>query len=404
MPRSGPTAFVAGSSKADRLFNPHGRRHYRKNYDLRELPVGLAILVGLVGIGGWVAYKGAHPDPSLLALDVVPAGDKGASDKGAVKAEDRGPFPKELSADGWKESAVRSFDPDTLYVKINGRAGYYKSFGVRMLYFMSLEKEDDPATVVDLELYDHGTAENALGAYNGERGADNQPEVTDQGLTHYARNALYLTQGRFYLRAVGSDESPPIIAQLKKVRARFEAELEGEPLPWSYALFIGKMGFKPGALSYAAENAFNFGFARAVNVARLKDETELFVVLAADDKAAQALASKFVAGFKEYGSEVKPGWVQDQYIQTIATARGKGRWVFGVRGAPNLGAAQSGLARLTEGLDGFAVPEASAPSPDEGKSTAAAATGDEDYDEEGEGEGASPEEGEDEGGVDEYDE
>ncbi|MEO1338489.1 MAG: hypothetical protein AAFV29_22795, partial [Myxococcota bacterium] len=50
-----PTECVGRQSKADRLFNPNGRRHFRKNYDLRELPVGLLILAGLVAIGGWAA-------------------------------------------------------------------------------------------------------------------------------------------------------------------------------------------------------------------------------------------------------------------------------------------------------------------------------------------------------------
>ena len=112
---------MAASGKADRLFNPHGRRHYRKNYDLREVPIGLVIIVGLVAVGGWVVYKGAHPDPSLLALDVVPSGTAlAAVAPAASEPEGRGPFPEDLAVDGWKESGVRNFGPDTLYVKING--------------------------------------------------------------------------------------------------------------------------------------------------------------------------------------------------------------------------------------------------------------------------------------------
>ena len=168
---------------------------------------------------------------------------------------------------------------------------------------MSLEKDDDPATIVDLELYDHGNVDNALGAYNGERGADNPPEVSEQGLSHYSRNAMYLTAGRFYLRAVGSDESDVIRGQLEQVYQRFRAELDGEPLPWSFGLFVAKMGFKAGDLAFFPENAFNFGFAKEVNVARQPDETELFVVLTDDAAAATGLAEQFLGGFREYGTE-----------------------------------------------------------------------------------------------------
>ena len=283
---------------------------------------------------------------------------------------------------------------------------------MKQLHFLSLEKDDDPAMVVDLELYDHGTVDNALGAYNGERGGDTQPEVSDSGLTHYDRNALYMTLGRYYLRAVGSDESAPILAQLKRVRSRFAAELKGEPLPWSYALFIGKMGFKPGALSYFPENAFNFSFAKNVNVARLEDDTELFVI-ASDASSSVALARTYVDGFRGYGEDVEPGWVQDQYIQTIATAQAQGAWVVGVRGAPNIAAAKAGLARLQKGLDGFAVPNtaaaAAAPSADEGyaegegEPTGTAEGGGSDAVGEGEGEStAGRTEGEYDEGEDEY--
>lgn len=354
---------MGSPNKSDRLFNPYGRRHYRKNYDLRELPIGFAILICLAGVAGWVGYKGAHPDPSLLALDVVPAGEKVGAQPND-EAAGRGAFPTDLALEGWQESGVRTFEADNLYVKINGRAGYYKSFGVQRLHFMSVQRGDDPSVVVDLELYDHGTSANALGAYNGERGEDSQPEVTDRGLSHYSRNAMYLTRGRYYLRAVGSSESEAVIAQLENVKARFEAEVEGEALPWSYALFIGKMGFESGALAYFPENAFNFSFANQVNVARLADETELFVVLAADEQKAQATAERYLDGFREYGADVEPGWIEDRYIQTIAHATEQGRWVIGVRGAPNLAAARAALARLKSGLDGFDVPEGARAAPD----------------------------------------
>jgi len=326
-------------------------------------------------------------------LDVVPTGDK-ASVEAPPTSEERGPLPMRLAMEGWEEGPARSYDPDNLYVKINGRAGYYRSFGVQRLYCLTLQKGDDPTTVIDLEMYDHGSVENALGAYNGERGADQDPQVLTQGLTHYARNALYLTLGRYYLRAVGSDETPPILAQLKKVRARFEEDVKGEPLPWSYALFIGKMGFKAGALTYFTNNAFNFSFANGVNVVRLDDETELFAELAVDAATAQAQAQRYIEGFKGYGAEVEPGWIRDQYIQTIATAQTSERWVIGVRGAPNLAAAKSSLTRLQAGLQGFVVPKGAAAGVDSNatqkpqapKQDAAQSGADEDYEEEESGE------------------
>jgi len=342
----------------DRLFVKNPFKHYRKTYNLTEVRIGLVILIGLAAILGWVVHKGQNPDPSLLALDVMVEGGK----KAAAGPVDRGPLPKDLVLEGWKEGRVRSFDPDNLYEKINGRAGYYQSFGVEAMHFLTLEKEGAPTTLVDLELFDLGKPVNALGAYNGERDKDATPTVGERGLSHYSRNAMYLTRGKFYLRAIGSEESEAVLAQLKKVEARFDADLEGQPLPWSYALFLGRLELPPDAIAYFAENAFGFSdFASEVNVGRLEDETELFVKVAKDEADAAALAKKFDEGFAGYGEVKAGGFVEDRYIQTISKSGHIGRWVYGVRGAPDVAQAKAGLARLNKALDGLEVPQGAAP-------------------------------------------
>lgn len=340
--------------KDDRVFVKNGFRHYRKTYDLTEVRIGAVLLLGLAVVVAWVMYKGQHPDPSLAALDVVAAGVT------EVKV-DRAPLPTELTIEGWKEGPVRVFEFKNLYEKINGREGYYKSFGFERLHFVTLEKEDDPTTIVDLELFNQSKAVNALGAYNGERDKEATPEVGEQGLTHYSRNALYLTRGQYYLRAVGSDESEPVLKQLAHVRTRFEAELDGEALPWSYALFLGKLELSPDAIAYFTENAFGFAdFAADVNVGRLKDETELFVKVATDEGAATKLAEQFNQGFLGYGQAKAGGFVEDRYIQTISKAASQGPWAYGVKGAPDIAAAAAGLKRLAEALSGFPVPQVDA--------------------------------------------
>ena len=60
--------------------------------------------------------------------------------------------------------------------------------------------------------------------------------------------------------------------------------------------------------------------------------------------------------------EVKAGgFVEDRYIQTISKSGHIGRWVYGVRGAPDVAQAKAGLARLNKALDGLEVPQGAAP-------------------------------------------
>jgi len=329
------------TKKADRIFVQNGRRLYRRRFSTTEIRLGFLVLIALFSILGWVAWKGAHPDPALFALDTDLA------QPAAARGVDRGPVPTGLASEGWSEGDLSQFDTDNLYVKINGREGYYKSFGFERLYFLSIIMTQDVQTAVDIELYDLGSTANAVGAYSGERSPGVTPQASESGLEHLDRNALFLTRGRFYLRAIGSDESPEVIAQLEHLRRRFDTELPAEPLPWGYALFAGRMGIEPGAISFVPENAFSFGFARNVYSARLEDDAELFVTSAGSEAGARELAQQFMDGFRQYGTG-GGDFIKDQYLGTWATATVSGPWVVGIHRARDASAAREAVDELAD--------------------------------------------------------
>jgi hypothetical protein len=124
---------------------------------------GGVVLASLAGIGTWVAWRGAHPDPALFASGLEHLTVK------TPPSSDRTPFPPDLAVPGWQEGPVAHYDSTNLYVKIDGREDYYKSFGFKALHCVSLSSGGDSALTVDVELFDLGTAANALGAYAGER-------------------------------------------------------------------------------------------------------------------------------------------------------------------------------------------------------------------------------------------
>jgi hypothetical protein len=331
-------------SREDQVFVRDGRRHHRARYSWNELRAGAGMLLLLAAILAWVAWRGAHPDPSLLATSTLP------DDASTPPAADRGPLPAGLAAAGWSEGPASTFGPENLYVKIDGREDYYKSLGFRRLWCVTLTSVAASPSVVDVEAYDLGEAANALGAFAGERPADAAVDVRADGLAAFHRNALYVVRGALYVRAIGSDETPALRAELEHLRARLEAELPGAPLPQGWALFVARLGLDPGAVSYTAENAFSFGFAKDVWSARLADETELFVIAAGDDAAADSLAGRFCRGFSEYGDAAGNSrsvrWVQDRYIRTVSGAKALGPWTIGVRGAPDRAAAEAALSKL----------------------------------------------------------
>jgi Family of unknown function (DUF6599) len=357
----------------DRVLVKDGRRHHRPVYSRTEFRLGMVLLAGLAGLVSWVVWRGAHPDPELFSMEenlAEPGGSvtvlesrpapslTGAAAPSAPAATaDRGPLPEGLAGDGWTEGPVSTFGVDDLYVKIDGREGYYKSFGFRQLWFVSLSRADDPATVVDVEVYDLGEVGNALGAYAGERPQGGKPDIVADGLSHLDRNALCVTRGHFYIRAIGSDEGPVVRKELEKLRGVLEDGIEGAALPLTFGLFVGQLGMGPDQVSYVAENAFSFGFASDVYVARLEDDTELFVVRKETEEDAKALANRFHEGFLGYGSAIDPSlgvsWTEDRYIRTVAGAKHVGRWTIGVRGAPDRGAAEDGVRKLDDAVRRF---------------------------------------------------
>ena len=342
-------------SDDDRLFVRDGWRHYRRTYSLTEVRWGLAVLGVLLAITGWVAWKGRHPDPTLFADGTALL--KGAAAPAAAPTGDRGPLPPNLAGAGWREERIAQFDPDNLYVKIDGRADWFKGFGFKRLYDVLLVSAQDPATTVDVEMYDLGRVANALGAYGGERAPDVKPQLDEAGLHHLARNALYLVRGPYYLRVIGSDESPAVTEKLRALADTLGAQIKGEPLPWAYGLFVGGLGIDPGRVAYFVENAFSFGFARDVWAARPKgkdDDLELFVVARSTAADARALAEALRKGFLGFGQaagkQAGVALIKDQFLNAFTAVTTRDRFVLGVRGAATKELLAGELGRLQEAL------------------------------------------------------
>ena len=370
--------MAGNSEQEDRLFVRDGWRHYRRRYSLAEVRWGLACAGALLVIAGWVAWKGAHPtDPSLFAdgagllasaptareitaTPAVPAPTVSAAPTGAAPTAgtaDRGPLPAALASAGWREEKIAQFDAENLYVKIDGRADYFKAFGFRRLWSVVLVSAQDPATTVDVEMYYLGRPDNALGAYGGERAPDTKPNIDERGLWHLARNALYMARGPYYLRVIGSDETPVITRELATLAEKLKAAIPGEPLPWAYGLFVGELGLDPGRVTYYPENAFSFSFARDVWAARPRgktDDLELFVAARSSAGEARTMAAALHKGFMQFGAAAGKldgaPVLKDQFLGAFTVVVPVDRWVLGVRGAASKEMLQAELGRLQQGL------------------------------------------------------
>ncbi|HWO12768.1 MAG TPA: DUF6599 family protein [Polyangiaceae bacterium] len=392
-----------GTKGEDRIFVRDGFRSFRRTYRVREVYWGAGTGAVLIGIVGWVGWKGVHPDPTLFDMSAALSGNASAgappvdaprraserlgaprapATESGASAEQRGPLPAGLGAGAFQEGKVGHYSADDMYIKINGRAGYFQSFGARSLTTIALEgpAAGGAPSSVDIELYDLGESRNAIGAYNGERPPGVEATVADGSTYHFDRNAAFLARGPYYARFIGSDESAPVVAEVRRLLELFRREIQGEALPWGFALFVDALKYPASAVTYVKSNAFSFGFARDVYKVSLspadsQEDMEAFVVAAADAAAALEQAGRYAEGFGSLGAAAgqtpaKVKLFKDEYLATYSGATAYERWVFGVRGAPGVSRAaevleqvRAGLAGLPEAVRARAVPSADLDAP-----------------------------------------
>jgi hypothetical protein len=350
----------------DRLLVRDGWKHYRRSYSLAEVRWGFAVLAVLIGIVAWVGWRGQQADPEIYGAVPLQGGIGAAHTTG-----DRGPVPTTLAPAGWSESDLSDFDADTLYVKINGRADFFLTKGFEHLFFISLVLDEDPSVTIDIEMYDMGTSANAIGVFNAERRKEVEIQSSPAGIRYSSRNALFVARSKFYVRAIGSEESKSITDGLAEVAANLESGIEADTLPWAYDLFVGQLELQASQVSYQTQNAFSLEFARDVYIARLEGDLQLFVIALDSEASATQMAGKLVEGFLTIGApdgDGAPQWGKDEFIGTFGTAATSDRFVVGVLGAPDRATGQKELARLRKGLAELspetlqrAMPNASAP-------------------------------------------
>jgi hypothetical protein len=347
------------------VFNTFKRKLYRPFYSLLEFRMGIVCLAVLTGVLAWVLHRGAHPDPSLFRSDDKLLATKGAPvaiykrpvdpwrepGSAALPAPSLAPFPAEIVGDDWKASApVSEFDETNLYIKIDGREGFYKSFGFKRLSFVSLV---NGKLSIDIELFDMGSIENALGAMSAEV---TNPDVKFDGFAYTTANAGFLVQGRYYARLIGSDDDNVIRQKIVALKTALVAKLPGGEVPWAYAVLSHGLHISPAKVQFAPKDAFSFDFATDVYSAKVSGDTEVFISRQSD---AAAIAGKFAEAFAGYGKAV-PGTplFKNEYVSAFDGVTSEGGYVIGVRLAPNQDEAMKWLKTLRDLLPSATIPAA----------------------------------------------
>lgn len=370
----------------ERVFNSFRIKVYRPFYSKAEFRAGMMILLVLAAVTAWVLWRGAHPEAGLFVTQEKLLTSRGAkipiyetplqrfqenSSPAPGGTSTAGnpyePFPAGVVSSNWQAAApVQMFDETNLYIKIDGRESFYKSFGFKKLYYLSLQSGKQKNLTIDMELFDLGTAENTLGAFSAENSGPNASvQVQNGSLLYFSGNSGFLAQNRYYARLLGSDDNPAIHEAIQTIVTEMNKTFPAGKLPWTYELFAASLGASPGTIKYQKENAFSFGFATDVYSAIVpgSKETEVFVLKRNSSAEAADLAKKFASGFGGYGSALKSPaghpeamLFKNEFINTVEGAESFDNYVLGIRFATSpeqavlwMGKLKSALAKPPKG-------------------------------------------------------
>ncbi|MHC4817596.1 MAG: DUF6599 family protein [Planctomycetota bacterium] len=280
---------------------------------VRERRVGLGLLALLAAIVGLFLLAGARPGPA--GLPPPPAASQGAL------------LPL-TTPGGWPRGEIERYDADSLFEKINGKADAYLALAFESLACASYTRPDDPATFIDVYLYDMQAPLHAYGIYRVQRSGNEQAleageEAVALGASAFAR------QDRFYLEVIAS--GPDAAAEARALTQAIARALPAEHDPVRDPAYLPRAGLR--RVRYVLESGLGIEALTDAFLAVYADGTQVVVARPASPEAARKEALESFA-----------------FLNTPAEFAVKGPYAVGVVGAPDPARAKALLAEVCEAL------------------------------------------------------
>jgi len=255
-------------------------------------------------------------------------------------------------------AAAESFRPDNLSDKINGKAELYLAAGFQEMTCQAFTVGETDKAHVEAFIYDMGSPPNAYAVFSGQRrpGFANIPLTANAYATG---NALFFTQGQYYVEIVADRASPAVQealqaygkAVLAKIPSPAEAAGKIPPFP--------KEGLTPDSVRLSAADTFGLeGFNNVFTGEYTAKNGTATAFLAERDKPAQAQADvrryrEFLAA-NGYQKIQPPAVAKDMEVFKLDTSFEivwvQGRTVAGVHDASSVEAGLELAGALREAL------------------------------------------------------
>ena len=294
-----------------RLFNPKRRRINRKHISSYETLGSLIILFCLATTILWVAsrknlYDPAKQDVSLEALKQVsssivlyqrPFKPWQSPDKtSSLEDIDLGIFPDSVASDRWRpKSRVKTFEPENLYVKINGEAERFLRHDFKQLSYLVLQSAN-LIEEISIELYNQGSIAGSSGIFAEHRSPESRVEQDGSNTYFTTSIGIIGRKDHFFYRIAGNRSSESIHNKsLQVVKSFSELPAPESAVAFGYQL-LQDLSMVPADIRHQAVNVFQYDFAQDFWFGKpdSTQQAEVFVHQAESQDSALELLSRIL--------------------------------------------------------------------------------------------------------------
>lgn len=257
-------------------------------------------------------------------------------------------------------AAIESYGLENLSDKIDGKAELYLQAGFQEMSCRSFGLDAAGGAHVEVFLYDMGSAPNAYAVFSGQR----RPGALSLSLTAHAyatTNALFFTQGRFYVEIVADRASETLKDSLAAYARALLAKIPSEGDPKDETSLFPREGLTPESVRLSASDAFGlegFNHVYTGEYSLKHGKATAFVARRATPEQARAEAKRYLDFLAANGYQKiqPPGAPGDLTVlgldNSYEIAFVQGRLLTGVHDASSVEAALELAARLKTALKG----------------------------------------------------
>jgi hypothetical protein len=192
--------------------------------------------------------------------------------------------------EGWiLTEGPRSYNPKTLFQRIDGQADLYIKYGFQRSVFSAYQERRRPENQIELDLYDMGNVLQAFGVFSRFRTEDRPAGV---GLdSDLGDSSLLFYKGRYFVMLYATQPDPQVLKEFGRAVSSRITDLSGPPREIGY---FPASGLRPGSIQYFSDSLLGLRFLKRGFQAAYREDGESKAKVEASDKESLL----FIAMFK----------------------------------------------------------------------------------------------------------